>query len=121
MSHPLVLTSKPLSGAEQLELARQTIANAEKAERTATFMAWFLPSLLGILPLTVAILYFIQHRKNRHDPPIERKGANLLGGAYGSGTVGGKPTGAGGMGGVPGVSIPVNKPHNAPAEDLRKR
>ena len=121
MVHPLFLTSKPLSGAEQLELARQTIANAEHAERTSAFMAWFIPSLLGIFLLIVAILYFIQHLKNRGNAPIERKGANLLGGAYGSGTVGGKPTGAGAFGGVPGVSIPVTKHQGDKSEDPRRK
>ena len=121
MMHPIFLTAEHLSGAEQLELARQTIAAAEKAERIATFRTWIFPTLLAVLLITVGIIYLIQHHKNRGKAPIERKGANLLGGAYGSGTVGGKPTGAGGMGGVPGVSIPVTKQQDDPAEDPRKR
>ena len=79
--------------------------------------------LIGCIALLLlcAILYTVHHFRNRGKAPIERMGANLLGGAYGSGTVGGKPTGAGGMGGVPGVSIPVTKQQDDPAEDPRKR
>ena len=121
MTHPLFLTIEHLSGADQLELARQTIAAAEKAEQAAVFRTWFFPTLLVVSLLAVGILYLIQHLKNRGKPPIERKGANLLGGAYGNGAVGGKPTGAGGFGGVPGVSIPVNNAKDDPNEDPRKR
>ena len=79
--------------------------------------------LIGCSALLVlcAVLYLVHYLKNRGKPPIERKGANLLGGAYGNGAVGGKPTGAGGFGGVPGVSIPVNNAKDDPDEDPRKR
>ena len=121
MLHPIFLTAEHLSGAEQLELARQAIAAAEKAERAANFRAWFFPTLLAVLLISTGIMYLVHHLKNRGKPPVERKGANLLGGAYGNGAVSGRPTGAGGMGGVPGVSIPVNKAQDGDAEDPRKR
>ena len=79
--------------------------------------------LIGCIALLVlcAVLYLVHYFRNRGKPPVERKGANLLGGAYGNGAVSGRPTGAGGMGGVPGVSIPVNKAQDGEAEDPRKR
>ena len=79
--------------------------------------------LIGIIALLVlcAVLYLIFHFKNRGKPPVERKGANLLGGAYGNGAVSGRPTGAGGLGGVPGASIPVADKDTVNSEDLRKR
>ena len=76
---------------------------------------------LAALLIVCAVLYLISHIRNRRNPPIDRKGANLLGGAYGNGAIGGKPTGAGGMGGVPGVSIPVNKPQDGQPEDPRRK
>lgn len=121
MTHPLFLTTEHLTGAEQLELARQTIAAAEKAEQAAVFRTWFFPTLLVVSLLAVGILYLIQHLKNRGKPPIERKGANLLGGAYGNGSISGRPTGAGGFGGVPGISIPVMNSKEDNPEDPRKR
>ena len=65
--------------------------------------------LIGIAALLAlcAVLYLVSHFRNRGKPPVERKGANLLGGAYGNGAVSGRPTGAGGLGGIPGVSITV--------------
>ena len=120
MMHPIFLTAEHLSGAEQLELARQAIAAAEKAERAANFRTWFFPTILAVLLVTVGILYLVHYLKNRGKPPTQRKGANLLGGAYGNGAVGGKPTGAGAFGGVPGVSIPINHAKDEHTEDPRK-
>ena len=79
--------------------------------------------LIGCIVLLVlcAVLYLVHYFRNRGKPPVERKGANLLGGAYGNGAVSGRPTGAGGFGGVPGASIPVNKAQDGEAEDPRKR
>ena len=125
MFSTIFLNAQPLSGDEQLELARQAIAAAEKAEKAAAFRAWFLPTItitaVVALLVTVCIIYLVQHRKNRRNPPIERKGANLLGGAYGNGAVGGKPSGAGAFGGVPGASIPTMSSDNDAPEDPRKR
>lgn len=80
----------------------------------------FLIVVAALLVLCAAV-YLVSWYRNRSKPPIQRKGANLLGGAYGNGAVSGRPTGAGGMGGVPGVSIPVNHAKDDPAEDPRKR
>ena len=79
--------------------------------------------LIGIITLLVvcAVVYLVFYFKNRGKPPVERKGANLLGGAYGNGAVSGRPTGAGGFGGVPGASIPVADKKNSESGDPRKR
>lgn len=76
---------------------------------------------LAALLIVCAVLYLISHIRNRGKPPVERKGANLLGGAYGNGAVGGKPTGAGAFGGVPGVSIPVSTSKGDASEDPRRK
>ena len=79
--------------------------------------------LIGIAALLAlcAVLYLVSHFRNRGKPPVERKGANLLGGAYGNGAVSGRPTGAGAFGGVPGASIPVADKDTVNSEDPRKR
>jgi len=79
--------------------------------------------LIGIIALLMlcAVIYLVSHFKNRGKPPVERKGANLLGGAYGNGAVSGRPTGAGGLGGVPCASIPVADKDTVNSEDPRKR
>ena len=121
MKFSALLTTQHISGAEQLELARQAIAAAEKAEKTTAFLSWFIPTVVAVLLMTLFTIYLVQHFKNRGKPPVERKGANLLGGAYGNGAVSGRPTGAGGLGGVPGASIPVADKDTVNSEDPRKR
>ena len=82
---------------------------------------WIFLIACSSLLLLCAALYIVHYLKNRGKAPVERKGANLLGGAYGNGAVSGRPTGAGGFGGVPGSSIPVNNAKDGEAEDPRKR
>ena len=121
MKFSALLTTQHISGAEQLELARQAIAAAEKAEKTTAFLSWFIPTVVAVLLMTLFTIYLVQHFKNRGKPPVERKGANLLGGAYGNGAVSGRPTGAGGLGGVPGSSIPMMDKEKDTSQDPRKR
>ena len=80
----------------------------------------FLIGCISLLALC-AVLYLVHYFKNRSKPPIQRKGANLLGGAYGNGAVSGRPTGAGGLGGVPGASIPMMDKEKDTSQDPRKR
>ena len=121
MKFSALLTTQHISGAEQLELARQAIAAAEKTEKTTAFLSWFIPTVVAVLLMSLFTIYLVQHFRNCGKPPVERKGANLLGGAYGNGAVSGRPTGAGAFGGVPGASIPVADKDTVNSEDPRKR
>lgn len=115
----------PQSFASHEDYVASLQRSIETADRSTAFFTVYLPAIaiavVAALLITVCVIYLVQHFKNRGKPPVERKGANLLGGAYGNGAVGGKPTGAGAFGGVPGVSIPVSTSKGDASEDPRRK
>lgn len=96
----MFITSAFLNSSE----AASYIANREETWYNNGLLPWI---LVSALLAAVLVIYLVQAIRSRGKPPVERKGANLLGSSYGAGAPGGKPTGAGAMGGVPGVSIPT--------------